>query len=350
MRATILVVEPESALQAALSAWLEWEGYDCACASDADEALAIAEHERTDVALVAEQAETWTGRGLAGALRARQADLAIILHGGAATGRDRQRRRDHTDVLDELPAPLTRGAVTWAVTHAMRWRESPAADRQASLTLEDAMRRRARALRAACRRVPAGDGLTPLQGLAALLEQRNPGACGHARRVAALARAIGEVVHLPPRALAALERAAFLHDVGQAALPEALLRKAAPLSDLETTLLRRHPQIAYEVMTGAPALEEVAPLVLAAQERFDGSGFPRGLAAVEIPLGARIIALADAVDHLSGPTAGGPSRDQAATAAPTPAAALAREAGSRFDPDLVRVWLRLAEAAAGAPQ
>lgn len=349
MRATILVVEPESALQAALSAWLEWEGYDCACASDADEALAIAEHERTDVALVAEQADSFTGRGLAEALRARQADLAIILHGGAADRRARSRRRHDVTVLDELPAPLTRGAVTWAVTHAMRWREAPAADRAASLTLEAAIRRQARALRAACRRVPAGEGLTPLHGLAALLERRSPGACGHARRVAAIAREIADVVNLPAPAIAAVERAAFLHDVGMAALPDALLRKPTPRTDLEHTLLQRHPRIAYDVMIGTPALADVAPLVLAAQERFDGGGYPRGLAAVEIPLGARIIGLADAIDRLCmtdpGLVAGGAPVSSAQVAD-----ALRRGAGGSFDPDLVHVWLRLSEAAAGAPQ
>lgn len=343
MRAHILVVEPESALQAALSAWLEWEGYDCACASDPDEALAIAEHEQTDVALVAERASSWNGRGLAEALRARRADLAIILHGGKvarrAGSRGRQRRQGHG--LDSLPAPLTRGAVTWAVTRAVRWREASAADRDACLALEEAVRRQAAPLREACLAVRASGGLAVLDAVGALLDRRHPGASAHGRRVAALARALGSVVNVPRRAMPALERAAFLHDLGKAALPESLLRKPAPLTDLEIAVLRRHPQIAYDVLADAPALSDAAALVLATQERFDGSGYPRGLAALEIPMGARIIALADAVDRL---TDGHPSG--LSTSLPDTCADLVRGAGTRFDPDLVRVWLRLADAAA----
>jgi HD-GYP domain-containing protein (c-di-GMP phosphodiesterase class II) len=89
----------------------------------------------------------------------------------------------------------------------------------------------------------------------------------------------------------------------------------------------------------------VAPLVLAAQERFDGHGYPRGLAALAIPLGARIIALADAVDTLTDGCPPGLSMPL-----PETCADLVRGAGTCFDPDLVRVWLRLAEAAVGTSQ
>jgi response regulator RpfG family c-di-GMP phosphodiesterase len=337
MRAHILVVEPELALQAALSNWLEWEGYDCACASDPDEALASAEHERTDVALVAERAGAWDGRRLAEALRERQADLAIILHGGVADRRAPRARG--LDMLDAVPAPLTRGAVTWAVIRAVRWREAAAADRFACLALEHAMFQQAEDLRDACRSIRAGGGLTPLESIAARLDARTPGATAHARRVADIARALGAVVNLPVRAMAALERAAFLHDMGKAALPDALLRKPTPLTDLEIALLRQHPRIAHDVMVDTPGLDEAAPLVLAAQERFDGGGYPSGLAALEIPMGARIIALADAIDLLT--------HDQPlglALSLPEACAELVRGAGQQFDPDLVRVWLRLAEA------
>src|SRR5262249_53241748 len=154
-QAQILVVEPETALRAALSAWLEWEGYDCACASDPEEALAIAEHERTDVALVSDGAAAWTGSGLARALKARREDLAVILMCGN-TRRNRGGRR-HAEGIDEIPAPITRGAVTHAVTRAVRWREAPRADRQACLVIERAMLKHAQALRQACLSAPDDD-------------------------------------------------------------------------------------------------------------------------------------------------------------------------------------------------
>jgi cyclic di-GMP phosphodiesterase len=343
MSAHILVVEPETALQAALSSWLEWEGYDCACASDPEEALAMAEHEPADVALVSDHSTAWNGCGLAGELKARREDLAIILLCSAERRLKRPRRAAH--VMEEIPAPITRGAVTQAVTRAVRWREAPAADRQALLAYEEAMTRGASELREACRALPDGPinpSLAISTPVGALMEKRNPGAVAHALRVTESARLLGRVLNLPPRAMIALERAAFLHDLGKAALPEALLQKPTPLSDLEIGLLRRHPQIAYDILADLATLDDVAPVVLATQERFDGSGYPRGLAALEIPMSARIISLFDAFDLL---TTGHPLGGRLSLA--EACAELVRGAGAQFDPDLVRIWLRLADATHG---
>jgi response regulator RpfG family c-di-GMP phosphodiesterase len=335
-QAQILVVEPESALQAALSAWLEWEGYDCACASDPEEALAIAEHERTDVALVSDGAAAWTGSGLAEALKARREDLAVILMCGGA--RRHQRRRRHAEGIDEIPAPITRGAVTQAVTRAVRWREAPREDRQACLAFECAMLKHAQALRQACLTAPDDEDTVLPHSLGNLMEWRSPGALLHARRVMRLAHALGEALKLPARTMQTLGRAAFLHDLGKAALPEDLLHKPTPLSDLEIALIRRHPQIAYDILADVPELDEVAPIVLATQERFDGTGYPHGLAALEIPLCARIVAVVDAFDLLTyGHPLGAPLSLAEACAE------LVRAAGGQFDPDLVQIWLRLAD-------
>src|SRR5262249_24809779 len=172
-QAQILVVEPETALQAALSAWLEWEGYDCAVASDPEEALAIAEHERTDVALVSDGAAAWTGSGLAQALKARREDLAVILMCGGTRRRNKGSRR-HAEGIDEIPAPITRGAVTQAVTRAVRWREAPRADRQACLVFEQAMLKHAQALRQACLTAPDDEDAVLPHSLGNLMEWRSP--------------------------------------------------------------------------------------------------------------------------------------------------------------------------------
>ena len=360
MSAHILVVEPEYALQAALSSWLEWEGYDCACASDPEEALAIAEHDRADVALVSDHPTAWNASGLAGELKARHEDLAIILLCNAGGRRSRRIRRSR-DVLDEIPAPITRGAVRHAVTRAVQWREAAAADREACLAHEDVMLRHASELRNALRvsvEAALADPRDVVAGAIAgasggimlrasspvgdLMEKRTPGAVTHAMRVTEMSRLLGGALKLPARAMAALERAAFLHDLGRAALPEQLLQKPTPLSDLEIGLLRRHPQIAAEILADVPSLEEAAPLVLSTQERFDGTGYPHGLAALEIPMGARIITLADAFDRL---TVGHPLGARLSLA--EACAELVRGAGTQFDPDLVRIWLRVADGVHG---
>jgi len=153
-----------------------------------------------------------------------------------------------------------------------------------------------------------------------------------------MAQLLGSVLKLTPRALAALERAAFLHDLGKAALPDELLQKPTPLTDLEIGLLRRHPLIAYDILSEIPLFEDAAPIVMSTQERFDGRGYPRGLAALEIPMAARVISLVDAFDLL---TTGHPLGLRMSL--PEACAELVRGAGVQFDPDLVRLWLRLAD-------
>src|SRR5262249_24869933 len=150
--------------------------------------------------------------------------------------------------IDEIPAPITRGAVTRAVTRAVRWREAPRADRQACLVIERAMLKHAQALRQSGLVAPDDEDAVQPHSLGNLMEWRSPGARLHARRVMELARTLGEALRLPPRALKTLGRAAYLHDLGKAALPEELLHKAAALSDLEIALIRRHPQIAYDIL------------------------------------------------------------------------------------------------------
>jgi response regulator RpfG family c-di-GMP phosphodiesterase len=172
----------------------------------------------------------------------------------------------------------------------------------------------------------------------ALMEGRNPGAVAHALRVTEMARLLGSVLNLTPKALTALERAAFLHDLGKAALPDELLQKPTPLTDLEIGLLRRHPLIAHDILSEIPLFEDAAPIVLSTQERFDGRGYPRGLAALEIPMSARVISLVDAFDLL---TTGHPLGLRMSL--PEACAELVRGAGVQFDPDLVRLWLRLAD-------
>lgn len=363
MSAHILVVEPEYALQAALSSWLEWEGYDCACASDPEEALAIAEHDRADVALVSDHATAWNANGLAGELKARHEDLAIILLRGPR-GRGPRRAPRSPDVLDEIPAPITRGAVRHAVTRAVQWRGAAAADRDACLVHEEMMLRHAHELREALRVSvaqallnPSGAPDSASNGSKAaasaamirasspvgnLMERRHPGAVIHAMRVTEMARLVGGALKLPARAMATLERAAFLHDLGKAALPEQLLQKPTPLSALEIGLLRRHPQLAADILADVPPLDDAAPIVLSTQERFDGTGYPHGLAALEIPMGARIITLVDAFDSL---TVGHPLG--ARLSLPEACAELVRGAGAQFDPDLVRIWLRVADGVDG---
>jgi response regulator RpfG family c-di-GMP phosphodiesterase len=328
----VLIVEPDAALQSAVATWLEGAGYDCMPVSDPDEALAIAEDDEADVALVSSPVAAWSTSHLALALQARDADLPVIVV-RTATELRRGGLRGRAGSLEEIPAPLTRGTVMHAVERALEWREWTVADRVRYLDIERSVAGQAALVRDACLSEPCSpDGL--VASLVAFVERRMPGSSVEARRVRLLSLALGTAIGLEGARLAALGHAASLQGLGQALLPASLRQHGAVLSGIDTALARRLPEIVYELLAHVPSLRNAAELVYASQERFDGKGHPRGLGGLEIPMGARIIGLARAVDALG-------CGSDAVT--PVAGADLTKRAGVEFDPDLVRVWLRLAE-------
>jgi HD-GYP domain-containing protein (c-di-GMP phosphodiesterase class II) len=170
------------------------------------------------------------------------------------------------------------------------------------------------------------------------LAERDPGLGTHTETVG-LAEATAAALGLPADEIEHVRHATELHDVGKMAIPDAILGKPGPLTEEEWAFVRRHPVIGQRIILAAPALGRAAALVRASHERWDGSGYPDRLAGTDVPLGARIVAVADAYAAM---TAGRPYR-----AARTPAEALAeleRGAGSQFDPAVVAAW-----AEAGVP-
>src|SRR5436190_19671376 len=103
---------------------------------------------------------------------------------------------------------------------------------------------------------------------------------------------------VPDTYLPILARAAFLHDIGKMAIPDGILRKPGPLTDEEKKIMRTHCEIGYNMLIRIPFLRDAAEIVLAHQEFFDGSGYPRGLRGDQTPLGARIFTIADSVDAM----------------------------------------------------
>jgi HD-GYP domain-containing protein (c-di-GMP phosphodiesterase class II) len=151
--------------------------------------------------------------------------------------------------------------------------------------------------------------------------------------VARLAAAVGRRLGLDAEEQDVLVRAAELHDIGKVAIPDEILHKAEPLTDSEWALMHKHTVIGERVLDAAPALGPVAKVVRSTHERWDGSGYPDGLAGPEIPLGSRVIFICDAYNAI---TEGRPykrplSREQALDV-------LRDGAGTQFDPKLVKVF------------
>ena len=165
------------------------------------------------------------------------------------------------------------------------------------------------------------------------LQERNPELAERHATVARLAEAIGQRMGLSNEDQVQLRQAAELHDVGKLAIPEELLHKPGPLDPEEWAFVRRHPLIGERIIGAAPALAPAARLVRSTHERFDGSGYPDGVAGEQIPLGARIIAVCDAFTAMISSRPYAPQRTLSEAIAE-----LRQCAGSQFDPAVVDLF------------
>lgn len=155
----------------------------------------------------------------------------------------------------------------------------------------------------------------------------------HSEKVSQISRSIGEAMRLESGLLKELETAALMHDIGKIAMNESVLNKAGNLTDLEYEEIKRHPEIGYHILKSVDVYTSLADYVLSHHERWDGTGYPRGLSGDAIPLISRIIAVADAFEAMIGDRPYRNSMD-----AMEAVKELERCSGSQFDPDIVEVF------------
>ncbi|HWF72932.1 MAG TPA: diguanylate cyclase [Solirubrobacteraceae bacterium] len=176
------------------------------------------------------------------------------------------------------------------------------------------------------------------------LAERHPDLGPHLDAVTALAGDVATRLGLAANIVEHVRLAAGLHDIGKVAIPDEIVGKPGPLDEAEWEFMRRHTIIGERILRAAPALFEVARLVRSSHERYDGTGYPDGLAGDDIPVGARIICVCDAYDAM---TSERPYRQ-----ARSPAEALAevrRCAGSQFDPEIVAAFAAVLEPFSAGP-
>jgi putative nucleotidyltransferase with HDIG domain len=173
-----------------------------------------------------------------------------------------------------------------------------------------------------------------LAALSSALDVRDTETEGHARRVVRYMELIAGELRVPLEQHATLRRGALLHDIGKIGVPDHILRKPGPLTKNEWYTMRTHPDLGAKIIANVPFLEEVAVIIRAHHERWDGDGYPEGLAADAIPLGARIFAVADSFDAMTSdrPYRRGRALDEAL-------AEIERCRGTQFDPHVVTAFL-----------
>lgn len=173
-----------------------------------------------------------------------------------------------------------------------------------------------------------------LLGLANALEAKDPYTRGHSERVAALSRRLASALGLSPAVVDTVGQAGLLHDIGKIGVPEAILRKPRSLSSEEWQIMRGHPVIGAQIVAPFEFFEGAARVIRHHHERWDGSGYPDGLMGEDIPLEARIVAVADVFDALTSERSYRPAlaRDAAR-------ALLLQEAGRTLDTTIVAALL-----------
>ena len=177
-----------------------------------------------------------------------------------------------------------------------------------------------------------------LEGLCAVLEVRHNETAGHSRRVNRCCLEIAKALGCSSKQLETIGRGAYLHDIGKIGIPDAILLKPDQLTEEEWAVMETHTRIGYELVSSLPFLAGSAEIVLSHHERYDGGGYPQGLAGDQIPLSARIFSVADTLDAI---TSDRPYR----RARPYFAAReeIIRESGRQFDPKVVDGFLAIPE-------
>jgi PAS domain S-box-containing protein len=173
-----------------------------------------------------------------------------------------------------------------------------------------------------------------IAGWSAALDLRDKETEGHSRRVTEMTLRLARAAGLSADELAHVRRGALLHDIGKVGVPDAILRKPGPLDDEEWAVMCRHPSLAYEMLSRIAYLQPALDIPYCHHERWDGTGYPRGLKGAEIPLAARLFAVADVWDALRSDR---PYR--LAWPADQVREHIRAQAGTQFDPDIVQLFL-----------
>jgi len=238
---------------------------------------------------------------------------------------------------DYLLKPFEREQLLATVRRALENRRLKLENRKYQTELESLVAARTEQLRKAVADLERSYGMT-LEVLGGALDMKDAETEGHSRRVTAFTMAIARQMGLSRDQIDVIARGAFLHDIGKMAIPDAILRKPGPLEPNEVAIMREHCYRGYQMLKKIPFLTEAAEIVYSHQERYDGTGYPRGLKGDQIPLGARLFSVADTLDAITSDRPYRPA--QSLTAAREE---IERWSGRQFDPEVVKTFLSMPE-------
>jgi response regulator RpfG family c-di-GMP phosphodiesterase len=327
---SVLIVDDEPAVRDLMSRWVTALGLQATTATNADEALTTLRTGSYDLAVVDVMMPGHDGLWLATQMQRDHPYTAVII----ATAYTELLGEDapQPEIADLLVKPFQRDRFALALERGRQWRRRALEELQWHAVLSKELRDRTEEL---CVRLRASAGQSsPVEWLTAVMRERVPATLEHGARVARFATATAREMSLDRRAIDELDIAARFHDLGKAAMPDALLTKPSPLAPGENAIMRRHVEAGAEILGCAPTLGSIAPIVLASHEWFAGGGYPRQLGGVAIPLASRIIGVVDAYDTMMDP-----SRQRTSVEPAGAVSELLRCGGTQFDPAALAAFL-----------
>lgn len=300
----ILVVDDELSVREILAEGLEAFGFETEMAADADEAMAILEKERFHLLLTDIDMPGRTGIDLMGDAKKLFPDLDVIMVTGVVDAKTAiQAIRE--GAADYLTKPFNLEEVQIVVDRTFEKRRLIAENRSYQEHLEDLVELRTAEVVEKHGEIERLYGElqdsyeSSLQTLVTALDFRDNETQGHSYRVVQYAVMVAKVMGIGEPDLTWIRRGAILHDVGKIGIPDAILKKPGKLDPGEWKVMKRHPEMGYRMLEHIRFLEPALDIVLSHQERFDGSGYPRGLKGEEIPQGARVFAVVDTFDAMT---------------------------------------------------
>ena len=341
-RASVLVVDDEDFIREIICRKLTGSGFACDAAPSAEDALAKISQNSYDCVLSDIHMPGMSGVDLLRRIKLQNPDLAVILVTGAPDI-DAALEAMRLGADDHLSKPLNLAALEMTVDRALEKKRLIEENREYQRNLESMVKERTKQLSDAnddLRRLFTGS----MKALAQALEAKDEYTQGHSARVAEESVNIARRLSLSDAEIQRIWLAGCLHDIGKIGINEAVLNKPGKLNEEEWDLIKQHPVVAGKILGPIPELSDIIDIIVHHHERYDGSGYPDGLEGSSIPLGARILSVADAYDALTS------RRSYRAALARDEAYRILEDAGgTQFDPVIMRTFLNLKQGLKGIP-
>ena len=330
----ILIVDDDKQVREVLHQIFLTAGYNCRLAQDGREGVAMFKAVRPPLTVTDLKMPNMGGIELLQQVRDVDPDCAVIVLTGAADVKTAIESLK-LGAYDFIMKPVNVDELLIAADRALERRQLLMERRQYQAMLEHRVEEATHHLAAAYRELESTYHAT-LEALGSALDTRDVGTESHSRRVHGYALATAREYGIPEAEMSDLAHGVLLHDIGKIGIPDSILLKPGPLTPAEWKTMRTHPEIGRQILERIPFLKPAVPIVYHHHERWDGTGYPAGLSGDAIPLGARIFAVADALDAM---TFDRPySRAIGLEAA---RAEIQRCAGTHFDPAVVATFSTL---------